>query len=60
MTLGVWLLTLVVAVGINATLLGSVLTSEGEITSNPESERGYELIGRHVPRDPQDASTSPS
>ena len=58
MTLGVWSLTLVVAVGINATLLGSVLTSDGEITSNPESERGYELIGRHVPRDPQEEYVS--
>ena len=42
---------MVLAIGAMVTLLD--LTSEGEITSNPESERGYELIGRHFPRDPK-------
>jgi putative drug exporter of the RND superfamily len=51
-TLAVWLLALVLAV---ATIVGLLeLTSEGEVTSNPESERGYALIGRHFPPDPQE------
>ncbi len=50
-TLGVWLLALVVAIGTIGALLD--LTSEGEITSDPESEQAYRLIGRHFPPDPQ-------
>ena len=50
-TIGVWVLALVVAIGTIVGLLD--LTSEGEITSNPESEQGYDLIGRHFPPDPQ-------
>jgi uncharacterized membrane protein YdfJ with MMPL/SSD domain len=49
-TLAVWLLALVVAVGAIGALLE--LTTEGSITSNPESEQGYEAIGRHFPPDP--------
>jgi putative drug exporter of the RND superfamily len=51
-TLGVWVLALVLAVGTMVSLLE--LTEEGEITSNPESERGYDAIGRHTPPDPSD------
>jgi uncharacterized membrane protein YdfJ with MMPL/SSD domain len=49
-TLAVWLLALFVAVGAIGALLE--LTTEGSITSNPESEQGYEAIGRHFPPDP--------
>ena len=49
-TLGAWLLALVLAVATIVALLD--LTSEGELTSNPESERGYEPIGGHFPPDP--------
>jgi hypothetical protein len=51
-TLGVWVLALVLGIGTIVTLLD--LTSEGELTSNPESERGYEAIGRHFPPDPNE------
>ena len=50
MTLGAWVLALVLAVVTIAALLD--LTSEGELTSNPESEQGYEAIGSHFPPDP--------
>jgi putative drug exporter of the RND superfamily len=30
------------------------LTTEDEITSNPESEQGYDAIGRHFPPDPDE------
>jgi RND superfamily putative drug exporter len=33
-------------------LLGSVLTTEGEMTNQPESYRGYDLIAAHFPPDP--------
>jgi RND superfamily putative drug exporter len=51
-TLGAWVLALVLGVATIASLLE--LTSEGELTSNPESEQGYEAIGRHFPPDPED------
>jgi RND superfamily putative drug exporter len=52
LTLGTWVLALVLAVATVGTLLE--LTSEGELTSNPESEQAYAAIGRHFPPDPQD------
>jgi RND superfamily putative drug exporter len=51
-TLGAWVLALVLGVATIASLLE--LTSEGELTSNPESEQGYAAIGRHFPPDPED------
>ena len=50
-TLGAWVLALALGIGTTASLLD--LTTEGEVTSNPESEQGYALIGRHFPPDPQ-------
>jgi uncharacterized membrane protein YdfJ with MMPL/SSD domain len=50
LTVGAWALAVLLAIGTVATLLE--LTSEGEVTSNPESERGYEAIDRHFPPDP--------
>jgi uncharacterized membrane protein YdfJ with MMPL/SSD domain len=52
LTLGAWVVALIVGVGAVATLLD--LTSEGEITSKPESELGYEAIGSHFPSDPNE------
>jgi putative drug exporter of the RND superfamily len=52
LTVGAWVLALVLGITTIATLLE--LTSEGEITSNPESEQGYEAIGSHFPPDPQE------
>ena len=34
-------------------LLGDALTSEGEITNNPESTRAYDLLGERLPPDPK-------
>jgi putative drug exporter of the RND superfamily len=51
-TLGAWVVALVLGFGTIVALLD--LTTEGEITSNPESEQGYEAIGRHFPPDPED------
>jgi putative drug exporter of the RND superfamily len=51
-TLGAWVLALILAIGTVASLLD--LTSEGEVTSNPESEQGYDLIGQHFPPSPED------
>jgi RND superfamily putative drug exporter len=51
-TLGAWLLALVLAIGTIVALLD--LTTEGELTSNPESEQGYDAIGRHFPPSPDD------
>lgn len=42
--------SLVLAAGAIGTLLE--LTTEGQVTSNPESEQGYAAIGRHFPPDP--------
>jgi uncharacterized membrane protein YdfJ with MMPL/SSD domain len=52
LTLGTWVVALFLAVGTVVALLD--LTSEGELTSNPESEQGYALIGEHFPPDPSD------
>jgi uncharacterized membrane protein YdfJ with MMPL/SSD domain len=49
-TLGTWALALVLAVFTIIALLD--LTTEGEITNDPESERGYALIGEHFPPGP--------
>ena len=52
LTVGAWMVAVILAVGAVATLLE--LTTEGEVTSNPESERGYTAIGRHFPPDPSE------
>jgi uncharacterized membrane protein YdfJ with MMPL/SSD domain len=49
-TVGVWVVALVLATATIVALLD--LTTEGELTSDPESEQGYEAIGRHFPPDP--------
>ena len=50
LTLGAWLLALVVGIALVATFLD--LTTEGNVTSNPESQQGYSLINRHLAPDP--------
>ncbi|MBM3677684.1 MAG: MMPL family transporter, partial [Actinobacteria bacterium] len=53
-TLGLWGLAVVVAVALIALLLGSALTTEGRMTNDPESYRGYDVIEEHlVPDTPQ-------
>jgi putative drug exporter of the RND superfamily len=51
LTLGSWIVVLVLAIATIVALME--LTSEGQVTSNPESEQGYELIGRHFPPAPE-------
>jgi RND superfamily putative drug exporter len=50
LTLAAWFLALVLGVGLVAAFLD--LTTEGNVTSNPESQQGYSLIDRHFPPDP--------
>jgi uncharacterized membrane protein YdfJ with MMPL/SSD domain len=50
--LGAWVLALILAIGTIVAFLD--LTSEGELTSNPESEQGYDVIGDHFPPSPDD------
>ena len=52
LTVAAWVVAVVLAIGAVVTLLE--LTSEGEVTSSSESERGYEAIGRHFPPDPNE------
>jgi len=54
-TLGVWSLVLFVSIAVIVSLLGSALTTEGEMTNDPESYRGYDLIAEHFPFDPAEA-----
>ena len=54
-TLGLWALAIAASIAVIATLLSSALTTEGEMTNDPESYRGYELIGEHFPFDPEEA-----
>ena len=50
LTLGAWVVALVLGVGLVVTFLD--LSSEGNVTSNSESQQGYTLIDRHFPPDP--------
>ncbi len=43
-TVAVWLLALVAAVGVSATLLGDALTTDMDFTGDPESKQAEELI----------------
>jgi putative drug exporter of the RND superfamily len=53
-TLGLWALAVVVSVVLIVALLSSALTTEGEMTNDPESYRGYDLIREHFPFDPDE------
>ena len=44
-----WSVLVVVSVGAIAVLLPSAITTEATVTNDPESERGYEAIFRHMP-----------
>jgi len=54
-TLGAWALALVASIVVIVSLLGSALTTEGEMTNDPESYRGYDAIAEHFPFDPAEA-----
>ena len=49
---GAWLVAVVLSVVLSAALLGGVLTSDAELTNNPESYRAYDLMAERLPPDP--------
>jgi len=53
-TLGAWAVALVASISVIVSLLGSALTTEGEMTNDPESYRGYDAIGEHFGFEPED------
>ena len=48
-TLALWAAGIVLAVGAIGTSLGDILTTDAEMTNDPESYRGYDLLGAHFP-----------
>jgi uncharacterized membrane protein YdfJ with MMPL/SSD domain len=48
-TIAAWLATIAVAFVAVAVLLGDGLSTEAQLTNDPESERAYDLIGAHFP-----------
>jgi RND superfamily putative drug exporter len=48
-TLALWGVALVLAVGAIGTSLGDILTTDAEMTNDPESYRGYDLLAAHFP-----------
>ena len=51
-TLGAWLVVVLVSFVVIALLLGDALTSDGDVTSNPESKRAEALIHASFPPEP--------
>jgi uncharacterized membrane protein YdfJ with MMPL/SSD domain len=51
-TLGAWLVALLVSFVAIALLLGSALTSDGDVTSNPDSKQAEALIRESFPPEP--------
>ena len=45
-----WVVIFVLSVAAIALLLPSAITTDSRVTSKPESERGYELMGERLPR----------
>jgi RND superfamily putative drug exporter len=56
-TLALWGVAIVASLALIATLLPSALTTEGRMTSDPESYRGYAVVERHFPSDPATATS---
>jgi len=48
-TLALWGVAIVLAVGAIGALLGDTLTTDAEMTNDPESYRGYDLLNAHFP-----------
>jgi len=51
--LAVWGFAVLVGIALTAAFIGD-LTTESEVTNNPESEQAYELIGSRIPFDADD------
>jgi uncharacterized membrane protein YdfJ with MMPL/SSD domain len=45
----IWVVAVVLSVGVSAALLGDVLTTDSEVTNDPESERGYAILEERQP-----------
>jgi putative drug exporter of the RND superfamily len=52
----IWIVAVVVSAGVSAALLGDVLTTDTEVTNNPESERGYAIIESRQPPSDDDVN----
>jgi uncharacterized membrane protein YdfJ with MMPL/SSD domain len=53
LTLGVWVAVIVVSTGLVATLLGGVLSSEVDVTTETESKRAERLLAQGFPPTPE-------
>ena len=53
LTLGAWLVAVVVSLVLIVFFLGDALSGEAEQLNNPESEQAYSLIGERLPPDPK-------
>ena len=51
--LAAWGVAVLVGIGLTAAFIGD-LTTESQVTNNPESEQAYELMGSRIPFDPDD------
>ena len=51
--LAAWGVAVFVGIGLTAAFIGD-LTTESQVTNNPESEQAYELMGSRIPFDPDD------
>ena len=51
-TVGIWLAVVLVSFAVIALLLGDALTTDGDVTSNPESKQAAALIDRSFPPEP--------
>ena len=45
----IWVIAVVLSVGVIAALLGDVLTTDSEVTNDPESERAYAVLEERQP-----------
>jgi putative drug exporter of the RND superfamily len=45
----IWVVAVVLSVGVVAALLGDVLTTEGELTNDPESQRADTILDERLP-----------
>jgi len=48
-TVALWAAAVVLSVGTVAGLLGAALTTDAEMTNDPESYRGYDVLNEHFP-----------
>ena len=52
-TLAAWGVAVLVGIALTAAFIGD-LTTESEVTNNPESEQAYQLMGSRIPFDPDE------